>query len=363
MSTVEYDQVSCTYPGTRRKAVDHLSLSVADGEFLVLLGPSGCGKTTALRALAGLETPQAGRILIDGQDVDGVMPGDRDVAMVFQNYALFPHMTVAQNLGFRMELAGAAPSAVSRRVRRVASELDLGDRLNRLPRTLSGGEQQRVAIGRAMVREPRVYLMDEPLGALDAKLRVSARTWIASMQRRTGVTTLYVTHDQVEAMTMGDRIAVMDHGVLQQVDTPRRLYDRPANEVVAGFVGSPAMNLVPGTYTNGWVLVGSADVIELPLDREAAAGLESPAVLVGFRPEHARIVASGYGIYAIVEFIERLGHTNYIHCVIGVGRNRRTLVVRFESDQVPRPGDAVGVEPDPKELHYFDGITGLRLGG
>jgi multiple sugar transport system ATP-binding protein len=337
-----------------------LTLSVADGEFLVLLGPSGCGKTTALRMLAGLERLQTGQVLVDGQDLEGIPPGERDLAMVFQSYALFPHMTVARNLGFRMELAGAPPSAVSRRVRRIAAELNLTDRLDRLPKTLSGGEQQRVAIGRAMVREPRVFLMDEPLGALDAKLRTSARAKIAEMQRKTGVTTLYVTHDQVEAMAMGDRIAIMNRGVLQQVDTPRRLYDHPVNEFVAGFVGSPAMNLVPGTYKHGWALIGESDVFEVPVEVEHP--LTSPSVLVGFRPEHATIAPPGNGIYATVGVVERLGHTAYLHCEMGVGRGRRTVIVRCDEYDAPRAGAQVGVVPDPREIHLFDGESGLRVG-
>jgi multiple sugar transport system ATP-binding protein len=360
VATVDFVEASCTYPEGKRKAVDNLTLSVGDGEFLVLLGPSGCGKTTALRMLAGLEPVQSGQILVDGMDVDGLPPGERDLAMVFQSYALFPHMTVARNLGFRMELAGAPASAVSRRVRRVAAELDLTDRLDRLPRTLSGGEQQRVAIGRAMVREPRVFLMDEPLGALDAKLRASARTRIAEMQRKSGTTTLYVTHDQVEAMAMGDRIAIMNRGVLQQIDTPRRLYDHPVNEFVAGFVGSPAMNLVPGTYKHGWALIGDADVFEVPV--EVAHPLTSPSVLVGFRPEHAAISAPGNGIYATVSLVERLGHTAYVYCEIGVGRGRRTVIVRCDEDFAPRLGASVGVMPDPREIHLFDGESGLRVG-
>ena len=360
MATVDFIRASCTYPEGKRKAVDNLTLSVADGEFLVLLGPSGCGKTTALRMLAGLEAVQGGQILVDGVDVEGLAPGERDLAMVFQSYALFPHMTVARNLGFRMELAGAPPSAVSRRVRRVAAELNLTDRLDRLPKTLSGGEQQRVAIGRAMVREPRVFLMDEPLGALDAKLRAAARARIAEMQRKSGITTLYVTHDQVEAMAMGDRIAIMNRGVLQQVDTPRRLYDHPVNEFVAGFVGSPAMNLVPGMYKHGWALIGDSDVYEVPV--EVAQPLTSPTVLVGFRPEHATFAAPGYGIYATVSLVERLGHTAYAHCEMGVGRARRQVIVRCDEDAAPRAGAHVGVVPDPREIHLFDGETGLRVG-
>ena len=360
MATVDFVRASCTYPEGKRKAVDNLTLSVDDGEFLVLLGPSGCGKTTALRMLAGLEQVQGGQVLVDGRDLEGIPPGERDLAMVFQSYALFPHMTVARNLGFRMELSGAPPSAVSRRVRRIAAELNLTDRLDRLPKTLSGGEQQRVAIGRAMVREPRVFLMDEPLGALDAKLRASQRAKIAEMQRKTGITTLYVTHDQVEAMAMGDRIAIMNRGMLQQVDTPRRLYDHPVNEFVAGFVGSPAMNLVPGTYKHGWALIGESDVFEVPV--EVAYPLTSPSVLVGFRPEHATFAAPGTGIYATVSLVERLGHTAYAHCEMGVGRGRRTVIVRCEEYDAPRAGAQIGVVPDPREIHVFDGESGLRVG-
>ena len=360
MATVDFIRASCTYPEGKRKAVDNLTLSVGDGEFLVLLGPSGCGKTTALRMLAGLEEVQTGQVLVDGQDLEGMPPGDRDLAMVFQSYALFPHMSVARNLGFRMELAGAPPSAVSRRVRRIAAELNLTDRLDRLPKTLSGGEQQRVAIGRAMVREPRVFLMDEPLGALDAKLRTTARAKIAEMQRKSGITTLYVTHDQVEAMAMGDRIAIMNRGMLQQVDTPRQLYDHPVNEFVAGFVGSPAMNLVPGTYKHGWALIGESDVFEVPV--EVSQPLTSPSVLVGFRPEHAKFAAPGSGIYAVVGLVERLGHTAYAHCEMGIGRGRRTVIVRCDEYDAPRPGAHVGVVPDPREIHLFDGESGLRVG-
>ncbi len=213
-----------------------------------------------------------------------------------------------------------------------------------------------------MVREPRVFLMDEPLGALDAKLRAAARTRIAAMQRKTGATTLYVTHDQVEAMAMGDRIALMNRGVLQQVDTPRRLYDHPMNEFVAGFVGSPGMNLIPGTYKHGWALIGDADVYEVPVEAAGGGPLSSPAVLVGFRPEHAMLTPPGTGIYATVEVVERLGHVAFAHCEMGVGHHRRILIIRCDNDSAPRPGTSIGVTPDPREIHLFDGLTGLRVG-
>ena len=244
MSAITYDRATLVYPGAPRPSVDALDLSIADGEFLVLVGPSGCGKSTSLRMLAGLEEVTGGSIRIGDQDVTRLPPKERDIAMVFQNYALYPHMTVADNMGFALKIAGMPKEERLVRVREAAKLLDLEQYLDRKPKALSGGQRQRVAMGRAIVRQPQVFLMDEPLSNLDAKLRVQTRTEIAALQRRLGTTTVYVTHDQVEAMTMGDRVAVLKDGVLQQVDTPRNLYDRPANQFVAGFIGSPAMNLV-----------------------------------------------------------------------------------------------------------------------
>lgn len=239
MATVTFDNASRVYPGQERPAVDNLNIEVGDSEFLVLVGPSGSGKSTALRMLAGLEEIDAGRILIGDRDVTDVPPKDRDIAMVFQNYALYPHMTVADNMGFALKIAGTPKAEIRKRVEDAAAILDLSEYLDRKPKALSGGQRQRVAMGRAIVRSPQVFLMDEPLSNLDAKLRVATRTQIASLQRRLGVTTVYVTHDQTEAMTMGDRVAVLDHGVLQQLDSPRRMYDHPNNVFVAGFIGSP----------------------------------------------------------------------------------------------------------------------------
>jgi len=244
MATVTFDKATRIYPGGDKPAVDALDLHVEDGEFLVLVGPSGCGKSTSLRMLAGLEDVNGGRILIGDRDVTTVPPKDRDIAMVFQNYALYPHMTVADNMGFALKIAGTPKDEIKRRVQEAAKILDLEQYLTRKPKALSGGQRQRVAMGRAIVRQPQVFLMDEPLSNLDAKLRVQTRTQIASLQRRLAVTTVYVTHDQVEAMTMGDRVAVLKDGLLQQVDTPRRMYDHPNNVFVAGFIGSPAMNLL-----------------------------------------------------------------------------------------------------------------------
>jgi multiple sugar transport system ATP-binding protein len=256
MASVTFEAASRIYPGTTAPAVDKLNLVVNDGEFLVLVGPSGCGKSTSLRMLAGLEEIDAGRILIGDKDVTNVAPKDRDIAMVFQSYALYPHMTVAENMGFALKIAGKSKEERDKRVREAAKLLDLEPYLDRKPKALSGGQRQRVAMGRAIVREPQVFLMDEPLSNLDAKLRVATRTQIAALQRRLGITTVYVTHDQVEAMTMGDRVAVLKDGLLQQVDSPRNLYDNPANAFVAGFIGSPAMNLLTAPVVGGKAKLG-----------------------------------------------------------------------------------------------------------
>src|SRR3954462_5457818 len=244
MASVTYDSATRLYPGSEKPAVDQLDLDIEDGEFLVLVGPSGCGKSTSLRMLAGLEDVDEGAIRIGDRDVSDVPPKDRDIAMVFQNYALYPHMTVADNMGFALKIAGVNKEERATRVLEAAKLLDLEPYLSRKPKALSGGQRQRVAMGRAIVRQPQVFLMDEPLSNLDAKLRVQPRTQIASLQRRLGVTTVYVTHDQTEALTMGDRIAVLKDGLLQQVGSPRELYERPENVFVAGFIGSPAMNLL-----------------------------------------------------------------------------------------------------------------------
>src|SRR6187431_1953442 len=265
MATVTFDKATRIYPGTERPAVDNLNIDISDGEFLVLVGPSGCGKSTSLRMLAGLEDVDAGSIWVGDRDVTNVQPKDRDIAMVFQSYALYPHMTVADNMGFALKIAKVEKSEIRQRVEAAAKILDLTEYLDRKPKALSGGQRQRVAMGRAIVRQPQVFLMDEPLSNLDAKLRVQTRTQIAALQRRLGTTTVYVTHDQVEALTMGDRIAVLKDGVLQQVGTPRDMYDLPANSFVAGFIGSPGMNLFELPLLDSGVRFGDGLI---PLDRE-----------------------------------------------------------------------------------------------
>src|SRR4051812_9112796 len=294
MATITFDKASRRYPGAEKLAVDSFDLEIGDGEFLVLVGPSGCGKSTCLRMLAGLEHVSAGAIRIGERDVTHVPPKDRDIAMVFQNYALYPHLSVADNMGFALKIAKVPKDEISRRVNEVAKILDLEAFLDRKPKAMSGGQRQRVAMGRAIVRQPHVFLMDEPLSNLDAKLRVSTRTQIASLQARLGITTLYVTHDQVEAMTMGDRVAVMKDGILQQVDSPLHLYDTPKNLFVAGFIGSPAMNLIEGTVVDGGIKVGDFTV-PVPRDWLAKAAGESKLTL-GIRPENFSISDSGEGI-------------------------------------------------------------------
>jgi len=363
MATVTYAKATRIYPGSTRPAVNQLDLQIGNGEFLVLVGPSGCGKSTSLRMLAGLEEIDEGAIYIDDVDVTNVPPKSRDIAMVFQNYALYPHMTVYENMAFALKLRRTPKAEIDRRVREAARLLD-ESLLNRKPKQLSGGQRQRVAMGRAIVREPQVFLMDEPLSNLDAKLRVQTRAQIAALQKRLGVTTVYVTHDQVEAMTMGDRVAVLLDGVLQQVDTPRALYDKPANAFVAGFIGSPAMNIRTARLTDSGADFGG---LLIPLTREQVAAARENGngmVTVGFRPEHADLVApSEGGIPMVVELVEELGSDAYVHghaALNGAG-SQETLVVRVASNAAPRIGDTVYLKPRPGSHHAFHPVTGLRL--
>jgi multiple sugar transport system ATP-binding protein len=281
MATVSYKEATRIYPGTDKPAVDKLVLDIPDGEFMVLVGPSGCGKSTSLRMLAGLEEINYGAVWIGDRDVTDLPPKDRDIAMVFQNYALYPHMSVADNMGFALKMQGVGKDERAQRVLEAARLLGLEDLLARKPKALSGGQRQRVAMGRAIVRNPQVFLMDEPLSNLDAKLRVQTRTQIAQLQKRLAVTTVYVTHDQVEAMTMGDRVAVLKDGLLQQVDIPLALYDTPCNLFVAGFIGSPAMNLLEAKIVDGGVLLADHT---LPIERDVLSKATGDTVMIGIRP-------------------------------------------------------------------------------
>ena len=358
MASVTFDKASRIYPGTTRPAVDAIDLQVDDGEFLVLVGPSGCGKSTTLRMLAGLEEVNDGRILIGDRDVTDVPPKDRDIAMVFQNYALYPHMTVAENMGFALKIAGVGKEERAARVLEAAKLLDLEPYLGRKPKALSGGQRQRVAMGRAIVRQPQVFLMDEPLSNLDAKLRVQTRTQIASLQRRLGVTTVYVTHDQTEALTMGDRIAVLKDGILQQVGSPRDLYEKPTNVFVAGFIGSPAMNLFEVNVADGGVQFGTAIA---PVEREALAGSSSGKVVVGIRPEDVVISNSGEGLTVEVDVVEELGADGYLYGHAEVNGARVDIIARVDGRNHPDAGDKVVLTPVPKHLHTFDVASGNRL--
>lgn len=359
MATVTFDNATRLYPGTEKPAVDKLNIDIADGEFLVLVGPSGCGKSTSLRMLAGLEDVNSGRILIGDRDVTDVPPKDRDIAMVFQNYALYPHMTVADNMGFALKIAGVSKEERAERVREAAKLLDLEPYLDRKPKALSGGQRQRVAMGRAIVRNPQVFLMDEPLSNLDAKLRVQTRTQIASLTRRLGVTTVYVTHDQVEAMTMGDRVAVLKDGLLMQVDTPRNLYDKPKNVFVAGFIGSPAMNLLELPVVDGGVQFGGT---VYPVPRNVLEEAHGQTVTLGSRPEDLETVGAGEGLQVEVDVVEELGADAYVYGHTTLDGKSHDIVARVDGRRPPMKGEAIYVRPQSGHVHLFDTKTGLRLG-
>ncbi|MER3398296.1 MAG: glycerol-3-phosphate ABC transporter ATP-binding protein [Chloroflexota bacterium] len=344
-------------------AVDNLTLTAEDGEFLVLVGPSGCGKTTALRLVAGLEEPTGGLIWIGDRVVNDLPPRDRDVAMVFQSYALYPHMSVYDNMAFGLKLRGFPRAEIDRRVRQVAEILGIADLLDRKPRQLSGGQRQRVALGRAIVREPKVFLMDEPLSNLDAKLRVQTRAELKKLHQTLKTTTIYVTHDQVEAMTMGDRIAVINKGVLQQVDTPQNVYEHPVNIFVAGFIGSPAMNFFRGRLLSedGRLYVDLEDFrVEVPgqLGEVLRQRAPSPKVVLGVRPEHIRLsAAEGQGVRCRVEVVEPLGNETLVHVTSG----RHTWTVWLPGMLKVAPGMSLQLEFDPEKLHLFDAGTERAL--
>jgi multiple sugar transport system ATP-binding protein len=358
MSTVTFEKAQRWYAGTDEPAVAGLDLEIEDGEFMVLVGPSGCGKSTTLRMLAGLEEVDEGRILIGERDVTQVPPKNRDIAMVFQNYALYPHMTVAENMGFALKMAKVSAGERQKRVEEAAKLLGLSDYLKRKPKALSGGQRQRVAMGRAIVRNPQVFCMDEPLSNLDAKMRVQTRTDIARLQSDLGVTTVYVTHDQIEAMTMGDRVAVMNLGVLQQVDSPLSLYDKPANLFVAGFIGSPQMNLMTAKAVDGKAMLGTYAV---PVDPASQRRMEGN-ITVGVRPEAWRIVSPEQGGLPVdVTVVEELGADAFVYGTSEVEGTPNNVVVRVSDRNSVRKGDIIHVTTDPRSVHVFDTDTGERL--
>jgi len=357
MATVTFDMATRVFPSATRPAVDRLDLNIEDGEFLVLVGPSGCGKSTSLRMLAGLEFVNGGRIWIGDRDVTRLAPKERDIAMVFQNYALYPHMTVAENMGFALKMANVPKEERNRRVQEAARLLDMEDLLERKPAAMSGGQRQRVAMGRAIVREPKVFLMDEPLSNLDAKLRVSTRTQIAALQARLGITTVYVTHDQVEAMTLADRIVVMDKGVVQQIGTPAELYRTPANLFVAGFIGSPKMNFLAGEW-------GGAGQVRLKGGASLAVG-EPPAsvnggeLVLGVRPDGFAVTEpDAASLRGRIVLNEYLGRESYLHLDLEDGN---TAVVEVSPDLHLSAGQSVGLTVKPGAAHLFATADQRRL--
>ena len=360
MAKVSFDGVRKVYDNGQ-VAVHGASFEIADGELMVLVGPSGCGKSTLLRMVAGLEDISAGTLCIGDRVVNDVAPKDRDIAMVFQNYALYPHMTVAENLAFGLKLRGHDKAEVQRRVQGAAEALGLTPMLDKLPRAMSGGQRQRVALGRALVREPEVFLLDEPLSNLDAKLRHSVRTEIAQLHRTLGSTMIYVTHDQVEAMTLGQRIVVLNEGVIQQIDTPMALYDRPTNLFVAGFLGSPAMNVLRGVLQQDGQGVGALrldDGSEVPLGRVTVAPeWVGRALVVGVRPEHLQPAAAGEGFAARIEGIEPVGNEIFVNLRFGA----QALVIRVAPQALPSLGQELAVAVKPSALHFFDAATGNRI--
>ncbi|HEU0236129.1 MAG TPA: sn-glycerol-3-phosphate ABC transporter ATP-binding protein UgpC [Candidatus Limnocylindrales bacterium] len=361
MATVTFDHVVKDYGPV--KVVKDFNLDIQDGEFMVLVGPSGCGKTTALRMVAGLEEITAGTLKIGDRVVNDVPPKDRDIAMVFQSYALYPHMSVYDNLAFGLKLRKVAKADIDRRVNEAAGILSLEKLLARKPKELSGGQRQRVALGRAIVREPAVFLMDEPLSNLDAKLRVQTRAEIARLHQRLKTTTIYVTHDQVEAMTMGMRIAVMNEGILQQVGTPQQLYDHPTNRFVAGFIGSPAMNFVEvsvGGSGDGATLTAEGMTIPLPSRYRESVG-SAKAVIAGFRPEHLELGNGVSGeaaqLRATADVVEYLGNEELLH----VSSGGRDIVAIVGSEHRVKPGDVLDLRVPLPKLHLFNAETGVSL--
>ena len=350
MAAVSFRDVRKNFGST---AVLHgVSVEIEDGQFVVLVGPSGCGKSTLLRMLAGLENISGGEIAISDRVVNTVPPKDRDIAMVFQNYALYPHMTVFQNMAFSLKLAGAPKDVIEQEVQKASKILGLDQLLHRYPRQLSGGQRQRVAMGRAIVRNPQVFLFDEPLSNLDAKLRVQMRAEIKDLHQRLNVTTVYVTHDQIEAMTMADKIVVMNHGRIEQSGTPLELYDNPANVFVAGFIGSPAMNMLPGRVSGGAFVDAGGTRWPLPPGHRGTEGTEA---IYGFRPEHLRLDPAG--IQATVHVVEPTGSETQVLLRI----SDAPLMGAFRERISAKRGEKLGISPDPALVHLFDKTTGQRL--
>jgi multiple sugar transport system ATP-binding protein len=357
MATVSFKGATRVYPGTDTAAVDKLDLDISDGEFMVLVGPSGSGKSTALRMLAGLEEVNEGSIYIGDRDVTNAPPKERDIAIVFQNYALYPHMSVADNMGFALKMQGIHKDERAKRVAEAAKLLGLEEYLDRKPKALSGGQRQRVAMGRAIVRNPQVFLMDEPLSNLDAKLRVQTRTQIAELQNRLGVTTVYVTHDQIEAMTMGDRVAVLKDGLLQQVDTPLNLYDNPKNKFVAGFIGSPAMNLLDADITESGAKLG--DYV-IPLQRSLLSKAGSDKTLtLGVRPEAFTVADLGLPVHVAV--VEELGADAYLYGTAEHNNEHQQIVARIDARMPVEKGSTIRLAAVPDKLHLFSTSTEERL--
>ncbi|WP_075218147.1 sn-glycerol-3-phosphate ABC transporter ATP-binding protein UgpC [Mongoliimonas terrestris] len=357
MAEIAIRNVRKTYG--KLQVVHGVDLAIGAGEFVVILGPSGCGKSTLLRMIAGLEAITAGEIAIGGEVVNKREPRERGCAMVFQNYALYPHMTVAENIGYALKVAGLAKAERTARVAAVAASIGLTDFLDRKPGQLSGGQRQRVAMGRAMIREPKVFLYDEPLSNLDARLRVAMRVEIRKLHQRLGTTTLFVTHDQVEAMTLADRIVVMNAGKVEQVGTPQEVYGRPESLFVAGFIGTPGLNLLPGTLDPAAGVVHLEGGRRLAYDRQRWAGAPAGRVLAGFRAEVARLVRPGQGLDASYEFAEELGASRLLHGSLG----GTVVVVSVADGRMLQPGETFGIEVAPSEVHLFDAETGRRLPG
>ena len=359
MASVQFEGVRKVYENGQ-VAIPGASFEIADGELMVLVGPSGCGKSTLLRMVAGLEEISGGTLRIGERVVNDVAPKDRNIAMVFQSYALYPHMTVAENLAFGLKLRGHPKDEVARRVKTVADMLGLGPVMDKLPKAMSGGQRQRVALGRALVRKPAVFLLDEPLSNLDAKLRATVRTEIAALHRQLGTTMIYVTHDQVEAMTLGQRIVVLKDGQVQQIDTPMNLYDRPANLFVAGFLGSPAMNVLRGTLVRDGelALLRMSDGKVLPLAHAFPAERFDKDILVGIRPERLLPAESGEAAFdARIEAIEAIGNETFVHLRLG----EEKLVSRMPPRELPGIGQSLPMAVHARHLHYFDPETELRL--